>query len=218
MPFARLLMLIAILIFLVTFVQFGIVSIAFEKLGLSQDSATLLLVVTLLGSLINLPLFSVTAEASEQEPPQQELFRLLGLRRPPFRGHTLIAVNVGGAIIPLAFSAYLLLHNPLVLGEVVLAVAFVASVAYFTSTAVPGLGISMPFLVAPLAAALAALFLDPEHAAPLAYIGGTLGVLIGADVLRIGEIRKLGTPVASIGGAGTFDGIFLTGLLAVLLA
>jgi uncharacterized membrane protein len=28
----------------------------------------------------------------------------------------------------------------------------------------------------------------------------------------------MGAPVASIGGAGTFDGIFLTGILAVLIA
>lgn len=218
MPYARLLILIALLIFLATFVQFGIISIAFEKLGLSQDSAYLLLMVTLIGSMINLPLFSIKAEAPAGDAPQQELYRLLGLRSPPFRGRTVVAVNVGGAIIPLAFSAYLLLHNPLVAREVITAVAIVASIAYFTSSPVQGVGIVMPFLVAPLAAALAAVILDPEYAAPLAYIGGTLGVLIGADVMRIGEIRKLGAPVASIGGAGTFDGIFLTGLLAVLLA
>jgi uncharacterized membrane protein len=43
-------------------------------------------------------------------------------------------------------------------------------------------------------------------------------VLLGADLARLGEIRRMGAPVASIGGAGTFDGIFLTGLVAVLLA
>ena len=68
------------------------------------------------------------------------------------------------------------------------------------------------------AATLAALLLDPAHSAPLAYISGTLGVLIGADLLRLRDIGKLGLPMASIGGAGTFDGIFLTGLVAVLLA
>lgn len=52
----------------------------------------------------------------------------------------------------------------------------------------------------------------------IAYIGGTLGVLIGADLLRLDVVRKLGAPVASIGGAGTFDGIFLSELVAVLLA
>ena len=51
----------------------------------------------------------------------------------------------------------------------------------------------------------------------IAYVGGTLGTLLGADVLNMGKIRNLGAPVASIGGAGTFDGVFLSGLIAVLL-
>jgi uncharacterized membrane protein len=42
--------------------------------------------------------------------------------------------------------------------------------------------------------------------------------LIGADLLNLGKVQGLGAPVASIGGAGTFDGIFLIGILAVLIA
>jgi uncharacterized membrane protein len=45
-----------------------------------------------------------------------------------------------------------------------------------------------------------------------------LGTLLGADVLNLGKIQALGAPVASIGGAGTFDGIFMTGILSVLMA
>ncbi|MCW8828861.1 MAG: DUF1614 domain-containing protein, partial [Gammaproteobacteria bacterium] len=67
-------------------------------------------------------------------------------------------------------------------------------------------------------AALAAVLIAPEASAPLAYISGTLGVLIGADLLRLKDIRTMGAPFASIGGAGTFDGIFITGIVAVLLA
>jgi len=52
----------------------------------------------------------------------------------------------------------------------------------------------------------------------VAYVSGVLGTLIGADIANLDKIRGLGAPVASIGGAGTFDGIFLTGILAVLLA
>ena len=57
-----------------------------------------------------------------------------------------------------------------------------------------------------------------RRAAPLAYIAGSLGTLIGADLLNLGKVRGLGAPVASIGGAGTFDGVFLVGIVAVLLA
>jgi uncharacterized membrane protein len=63
-----------------------------------------------------------------------------------------------------------------------------------------------------------AIVLSRENAAPLAYISGSLGTLIGADLLNLGNIRGLGAPVASIGVAGTFDGIFLIGIVAVLIA
>ena len=76
----------------------------------------------------------------------------------------------------------------------------------------------MPIFIAPLSAALIAMILDPGHSAPLAYISGTLGVIIGADVFHLKDIPRMGTPLASIGGAGTFDGIFMTGIVAVLLA
>ena len=65
---------------------------------------------------------------------------------------------------------------------------------------------------------LLVLILSHEQAAPLAYIGGSLGTLIGADLLNLGNIRGLGAQVASIGGAGTSDGIFLIGIVAVLIA
>jgi uncharacterized membrane protein len=40
----------------------------------------------------------------------------------------------------------------------------------------------------------------------------------GGDVLNLGRVRALGAPVVSIGGAGTFDGIYLPGVIAVLIA
>ena len=69
-----------------------------------------------------------------------------------------------------------------------------------------------------MAAAFVAVLISWRNAAPLAYAGGSLGVLIGADLLNLDKLQGLGTPVLSIGGAGTFDGIFVTGIMAVLLA
>ena len=83
---------------------------------------------------------------------------------------------------------------------------------------VPGIGIAVPVFWPALITAVVALVLSRENAAPLAYIAGSLGTLIGADLTNLDKVRGLGAPVASIGGAGTFDGIFLTGMLAVLLA
>ena len=217
MRFPRLLLLIVLLGFTLAFVQMGVISVAFEKLGLSRDSAFLLLLTTLFGSLINLPLFTFDASwtPAELPPPIRQIFRF---DRPAFGGRTMVAANVGGCVTPVAFSIYLLAHTAVPFLDVVLAVATVAAAAHSFSRPLPGIGIGMPIFIAPLTAALAALLLDPEQRAVLAYVGGTLGVLIGADLLRLSDIRRLGVPVASIGGAGTFDGIFVTGVIAVLLA
>ena len=83
---------------------------------------------------------------------------------------------------------------------------------------VKGVGIAVPIFVPPILAAAVALILSRRRAAPLAFIVGTLGTLIGADLMNLGNIAGLGAPVASIGGAGTFDGVFLVGIIAVLLA
>lgn len=203
---------------LLAFVQVGLLTVAFEKLGLSSHSAFLLLFVSLFGSALNLPTVKIAAERPPLDAIPEHLRPLMeqALRR--FDGTTVIAVNVGGCLIPVLFSYYLLQHHPIPLNDVVIAIAIVATIAHVTSRPVPGLGIGMPIFVGPIAAALTALGLDPDNSAPLAYICGTLGVLIGADLLRLNDIRKMGVPVASIGGAGTFDGIFITGIVAVLLA
>jgi len=82
---------------------------------------------------------------------------------------------------------------------------------------VPGVGIAVPMFIPPLAAAAVALILAFRRAPPVAYVAGSMGALIGADIWNLGRIAELGAPIVSIGGAGTFDGVFLTGILAGLL-
>lgn len=205
-----------LLIFLLAFVQLQLISLSFEKLGLSPAGALLLLLGCLFGSAINLPLFSIRAL-----PPPTLIHTPFGLLRPPtvpFTGRTVVAVNVGGGLIPVLFSLYLLERLDLPMLPLGLGTAIVAGIAYALSRPIPGIGIGMPMLIAPLAAASVGLVLGGDNPAPFAYICGTLGVLIGADLLRLKDLPALGAPIASIGGAGTFDGIFMTGVLAVLLA
>jgi uncharacterized membrane protein len=130
---------------------------------------------------------------------------------------TVIAVNVGGAVIPSVMSLYLLSKNRL-WGRGLPAIACVAAVCHWLASPVPGLGIALPIFVPVIATVTVTLLLSRQHAAPLAYISGSLGTLIGADLFNLGQVQGLGAPVASIGGAGTFDGIFLIGILAVLIA
>jgi uncharacterized membrane protein len=76
----------------------------------------------------------------------------------------------------------------------------------------------VPTFVPTVTAAVAAWLLSRRYAAPLAYVGGSMGTQVGADLLNLGAIQGLVAPVASIGGAGTFDSTFLTAILAVLIA
>ena len=203
---------------LLAFVQVGILTIAFQKLGLSSHSAFMLLFASLFGSAVNLPLMKIKAERPSLEDMPEQLRELMARALQKFNGQTTIAVNTGGCLIPLMFSYYLIHFNQIDGFKIVIATLIVTAICRWASRPIPGVGIGMPIFVAPIAAAITAIGIDPAHSAPLAYICGTLGVLIGADLLRLRDMRKMGVPMASIGGAGTFDGIFITGIVAVLLA
>jgi uncharacterized membrane protein len=212
-----LLLFLGLILWLVISINLGLLTLTFEKLGLDPHSASMLLAVSLFGSAINLPLFTLQAQAA---PPAIERTHYGLLRRPeiPFDGRIRVVVNVGGCLVPVFFSIFLLRHfHPPIL-PVAAGTGLVAAISYGLSRPIPGIGIGMPMLVAPLAAALVAILLGGEFRAPLAYIAGSLGVLIGADLLRLKDIRRMQAPIASIGGAGTFDGIFVTGFVAVLLS
>jgi uncharacterized membrane protein len=187
------------------------------RLGVSSRTALWLLLGSIVGSYVNIPV----AQLPGQETISGREVIYFGVHyivpvAVDWPG-TVIAVNIGGAIIPVLVSLYLLQKNRL-WGPGLIAIACVAAVCYWLATPVPGLGIALPVFVPVLATAVAALLLSSQNAAALAYISGSLGTLIGADLLNLDKIQGLGAPVASIGGAGTFDGIFLTGVLAVLIA
>jgi uncharacterized membrane protein len=204
----------AILLVLLLLLQIGLLSRAYSALGLDPRMATLALFGSLLGSYINLPLLRLP----EERVVSLQVVEIFGV---PFLAPvtvdwpgTILAINVGGAVIPILLSFYLLMRYDL-WGFGALATAIVAFLVHRVATPVPGVGISVPTFAPPLLAAGVALALSRRFAAPLAYICGSLGVLIGTDLLNFRLLRSLGAPVASIGGAGTFDGI---GVIAVLLA
>lgn len=208
---------ILLLLFLLILIQIEILTFAFEKLGLPPTLGLAVLLLSLFGSAINLPIMRVKSDAPPQEIIQSPFWGMLRIPVQPFRHETLIAVNVGGCLIPVSLSIYLFSNSGLALSSVVLGITMITAVSYYFSRPVPGLGIGMPIFIAPISAALVGLLLSPENSAALAYISGTMGVLIGADLLNLKIIPKLGSPFASIGGAGTFDGIFITGIVAALL-
>ena len=190
---------------------------AYESLGVSSNTAIFLLLATLIGSFFNIPI----AELLPERAMSHHHVDFFGMRYAvPVVNHwkgTVVAVNVGGAVIPTVMSIYLLIKRELWV-KGLMATAIVALVIHSLADPVPGLGIAVPVFMPVVITAIVAMILSREDSAPLAYIAGSLGTLIGADLTNLDKVRGLGAPVASIGGAGTFDGIFLTGILAVLLA
>ena len=131
---------------------------------------------------------------------------------------SLIAVNIGGAVVPTVTSMYLMMKTTQVLPNIIVAVAIVAIVVKVVSRTVKGAGIIGPVLIPPLTAAIVGMLMGGDFSYVVTYVSGTLGTLIGADLLNFNKILKIGAPVISIGGAGTFDGIFLAGIMGVLIA
>jgi uncharacterized membrane protein len=205
-----------LLALLMALIQIGILQYVFESMGISRRYMLTLLLLCLLGSYVNIPIAHFPGHL-ERAGHVVEFFGMqyvvpVIVDSPG----TVLAVNVGGAVIPFLLSLYLIVQHELY-GKSFLAVAIVSLLVHLMARPVPGVGIAVPILIPPLVTALVALSLSSWNPAPLAYIAGSLGTLIGADLMNLDKVKGLGAPVASIGGAGKFDGIFLTGIVAVLL-
>ena len=222
LAFYALIFLVAIAL-LFAFLEIGVIHYAFGALGLPPELAFLALLASRAGSYINIPVAQIAGGA----PHDAEVVSSFGVRyQVPSRyagATTTLAVNVGGAVVPVLICLYVLAHQLSAIVPSAIGVAVVATVVHQWARPVRGLGIAIPMFIPPVAAAitawiLAAAFGGPQHIDAIAYVSGVLGTLIGADLVNLGNLADLGAPVASIGGAGTFDGVFLTGIVAVLLA
>jgi len=194
-----------------------LVDYAFVRLGLSRRAAILLLWASLLGSSINIPVARLPAHLVEQPATVNWFGMTYVVPRPVERGGTVVAINAGGALIPLALSVYLAARFGLSLAMLV-ALVVVTIVVHLVARPVAGVGITTPPLLAAVLSAGLAILLNRQTAPRAAFVAGTMGTLIGADLLNLGKLNTMGAPIVSIGGAGTFDGVFVTGVAAVLLA
>jgi uncharacterized membrane protein len=214
-PFIFLLLLIlGVVFFLITI---DIIGLAFTKLGFPPEYSILFLFLSLIGSYVNIPIKVIK---SHEPAISGGIIDFFGFRYilPPheIEHQTVIAINLGGCVIPVLISIFLIpMVNPI---DLIKGVVIMTFLIHLMARPVKGLGIAVPALLPPIMAAGLALIIAPQSAPMFAYISGTLGSLIGADLLNLKKIPDLGAPLASIGGAGTFDGIFLTGIISVLLA
>jgi len=173
------------------FLFYKVMSFSFRKMGIPRHLVIPALVAILIGGIFNIPIWH--------------------------SGSTTVAVNVGGAIIPLLISCYLLRKAPLL--KTALAVAVVATVSgLLAKVDAEGISLHFGFLILPATAVSVALILAGRNAPQVAFIAGSLGAIIGVDLVHLREIVDLGGANGSIGGRGVFDGVFTTGIISAVLA
>jgi uncharacterized membrane protein len=211
------------LIALFFLIQMNVIRYALMVLGLPPRGALVALMASLIGSYVNIPLYTVQSGSTPAVGAVSNYGVIYTIPYQYAGDGTTVAINVGGAILPLLIVGYALSRAPAAFLPSALGTVAVAAVTHYFARPMPGLGIALPIFVAPLTAVFVALLLSrtmhlSQVTHVIAYVSGVLGTLIGADLMNLNRIANLGAPVASIGGAGAFDGVFLTGILAVLLA
>ncbi len=190
---------------------------ALAALHLNGPAALLLLVIAILGRAVR-----VQARPFTGALRPTAAFPSLGLVpfAPDWRhaAGAPIAVSVGGCLVPCALVAWEALalqqHG---VSLVLPAAAVLTTVAVCFAVTRPSDGIGVPADITAFVAACTALGLAPDHAVPVACAAGTLGPLLGAELLHLGDSVQREHGVVAIGGAATFDAILLSCLVAVWL-
>lgn len=232
--FAALLFLVA-LFFLFIFLPVSIVAEAFAKLGLTPAQGVLMLIAILVGRTVDLPVFTserlvMVPKSRTMQFGMDEMGRPVQLEQEP--ANELVKqqfmVNVGGCLLPIFLSVTFIIS--LHLGGradgmymwLAFAMVMVAGGSYALAKADPFTGLRVPLVMPALMTFVSVYFFVPEPFRPVAaYVAGTMGTILGGNIapLLTPRIRNsVGTPKVSIGGAGTFGGVFVAGILAVLLA
>jgi|GEM_PF-638252 len=172
-----------------------------EEIGFSRGMAVTILFVTLFLGAIPIPLF-------------------------PYNGW-IVSISVGGGLVPIIVCGYLMREHKVMVSDAMIGTIIVTLVTYFVTRAVQNVGIvaDLPWAFLPAAAAgffsISTFWSDMRMAAPLAYFSGVIGTLLGADIFHLGDILSFpappnaGLPLLVIGGAGIFDMVYLSGIVAV---
>ena len=193
------LVLLSLIIFLIMAVLFPFVFgelmlASLSKLHLSPSTALTLVIAIFVGGLVNIPVKSVVNDRDVVSRPLA-VYGLADLwpQLQRVRRETIIAVNVGGCLIPVGLVVYEIIQlatfNPPSLFAVAVGCVVNSLVCYFIARPVTGIGIVMPGVISPIIAASVALLLAPDVAAPVAFAIGVIGPLVGADLMHLKDIE-----------------------------
>ena len=219
-------LLIALLILIIPLLILGVIGAAFTRLGFSWISALAIVLLMLFGSFVNIPVYKIRRDMIRIPPPDSSIFGEYSQSNPSPVWDTTIAINLGGAVIPIAVSLYMVYQAILIIGSsllfsVCVGTILVAAITYVSTCYLPGSGIQVSLIIPGLTALLAGLMLSGGTglaAAVTAFVSGIVGILLGGNIAQLFRIKDLDVPSVSMGGAGTFGAVFLCCILPALIA
>jgi len=221
-----LILLIGLIILVIPLLFLGFVGAAFTRLGFSWIAALAVVLLMLFGSFVNIPLYTIRRDMIRGDAGAFSFQGDVSPWATPPVWDTVISLNLGGAVIPVLVSIYLLYRSAGLLGTAIISplcmgIVIVAIIAYLATRLVPGYGIKAPLFIPGLAALLCGLLLTGSTglvAGVTAFVAGTVGTLLGAGIAWLPRIKELEVPQVSIGGSGMFGAIFLACILSTLIA
>jgi uncharacterized membrane protein len=218
-------LIIVLVIIIVPLLILGIIGAAFTRLGFSWISALAVVLLILFGSFVNIPVYRFRRNMIRVSHNQAPVF---GVSFPNTSGdvwETTISLNLGGAVIPVFISLYLMYRAILITGTsliftVCTGIIIVAVITYVSTRLDTYNGIQVPLLI-PGTYSTACRFAPcrgTAYRAVTAFVSGITGVLLGGNLANLYRISDLEVPEVSFGGAGTFGSIFLCCMLPALIA
>ena len=218
--------LIALVIILIPLLILGIIGAAFTRLGFSWIAALAVVLLMLFGSFVTIPVYRIRRDMIRVSHNEASVFDVCVPCASAQVWDTTISLNLGGAVIPVCVSLYMVYRAILITGTslvftVCAGITMVAIITFVSTRLVTCAGIQVPLLIPGLTALLAGLLLAGGTgltAAVTAFVSGVTGVLLGGNVANLYRIKDLEVPEVSFGGAGTFGSVFICCMLPALIA
>ncbi len=219
-------LLIALVIILIPLLILGIIGAAFTRLGFSWIAALAVVLLMLLGSFVTIPVYRIRRDIIRVPQDDSSVFDVCVPCASGQVWDTTISLNLGGAVIPLCVSLYMVYQAIQITGTflffmVCAGITIVAIITFVSTRLLAFTGIQVPLLIPGLTALLAGLLLAGGiglTAAVTAFVSGVIGVLLGGNIANLYRIKDLETREVSIGGAGTFGSVFICCMLPALIA
>ncbi|MDD1696498.1 MAG: DUF1614 domain-containing protein [Methanoregula sp.] len=220
-------LLLGLIILIIPLLVFGIIGAAFTRLGFSWISALAIVLLMVLGSFVDIPVYHIRRDMIRiSHPADSSVYGEFIQPLPSQVWDIPISLNLGGAVIPACVSIYLAYQAILIIGTsflifLFMGTIFVAVISYVATRLDPGSGIQVPILIPGLTALLSGLLLSGGvglSAAATAFVSGIAGTLLGGNIAQLFRVNDLEASSVSIGGAGTFGAIFVCCILPALIA